>query len=624
MKSVEYLNYNMKIEGNILLIYVDLFCGAGGTTTGVEAAELCGSKVARVIACVNHDKLAIDSHASNHPHTLHFTEDIRTMDVQRLNKHVNRIRVFYPNAALVLWASLECTNYSKAKGGQPRDADSRTLADHLDRYILELQPDFIQIENVREFMAWGEIDVNGRPLHMKKGVDYLKWRDRIKSYGYDFDYRLLDSANFGALTSRVRYFGQFAKEGFQITWPEATHSKTGIDDPRITQINAFDEKPLRKWRAVKEVLDFNDEGNSIFDRKTPLSEKTMERIWHGLIKYVAGGEKYFISKYFSGKPQSKNIPITGPAGTVKTKDGQALVKCCFIQKYNSNNYKKSSTPADINEPCPVVTTQVRMALCQAKFLISFQYNDKGHDVNEPCPTLLTKDRHAIIQPKFMTTYYGNGGVNSVDEPAPTITTKDRVNIISCDRWIDKQYSGSANHQSIDTPAGTITGNPKLDLMTCDRFLMDTNFNNHCRSIEDPSPVITANTKHHYLVNPQFKCKGSSVESPCFTLIARMDKRPPSIVTTELGEIAIQINESDSKFTAMIKEFMAHYGIIDIKMRMLKIEELKPIMGFPANYILRGSKADQKRFIGNAVETTTARKLAEATASCIHELKRVAV
>ena len=99
---------------------------------------------------------------------------------------------------------------------------------------------------------------------------------------------------------------------------------------------------------------------------------------------------------------------------------------------------------------------------------------------------------------------------------------------------------------------------------------------------------------------------------------------PSIVTVEHGEVFISVYESDSKFTMLIKEFMAYYGIIDIKMRMLKISGLKPIMGFPQNYILRGTQGDQKRFIGNAVETTTARKLAEATAMSVYELQKMAV
>ena len=154
---------------NIKLLYIDLFCGAGGTTTGVEQAELNGQACAKVIACVNHDVNAIASHQANHPDTLHFTEDIRTLDLTELTIHLNRMRVKYPNALVVLWASLECTNFSKAKGGRPRDADSRTLAEHLFRYIEQLDPDYIQIENVEEFMAmYGIIDIKMRMLNINE------------------------------------------------------------------------------------------------------------------------------------------------------------------------------------------------------------------------------------------------------------------------------------------------------------------------------------------------------------------------------------------------------------------------------------------------------------------------
>ena len=49
------------------LLYIDLFCGAGGTPTGINSARLDDKQCATVIACVNHDKNAIASHAANHP-----------------------------------------------------------------------------------------------------------------------------------------------------------------------------------------------------------------------------------------------------------------------------------------------------------------------------------------------------------------------------------------------------------------------------------------------------------------------------------------------------------------------------------------------------------------------------
>ena len=102
----------------IKLLYIDLFCGAGGTSTGVENARYEDEQCAKVVACVNHDANAIASHAANHPDALHFTEDIRTLELSPLVAHVERMKKIYPDALVVLWASLECTNFSKAKGGQ--------------------------------------------------------------------------------------------------------------------------------------------------------------------------------------------------------------------------------------------------------------------------------------------------------------------------------------------------------------------------------------------------------------------------------------------------------------------------------------------------------------------------
>ena len=90
----------------------------------------------------------------------------------------------------------------------------------------------------------------------------------------------------------------------------------------------------------------------------------------------------------------------------------------------------------------------------------------------------------------------------------------------------------------------------------------------------------------------------------------MDKMPPYLISTENG-VGIEIYDTDSKMTTKIKEFMAVYGIVDIKMRMLKIKELKLIMGFPENYVLKGTQAEQKKYIGNAVEVNMARVLCEA-------------
>lgn len=81
-------------------------------------------------------------------------------------------------------------------------------------------------------------------------------------------------------------------------------------------------------------------------------------------------------------------------------------------------------------------------------------------------------------------------------------------------------------------------------------------------------------------------------------------------------MAIEIYDADSPMTVKIKEFMALYGIVDIKVRMFRVDELLQIQGFPKDYILLGNQEDKQKFIGNAVEVNMARALCESLASAV--------
>lgn len=532
------------------LLYIDLFCGAGGTSTGVERARVNGEKCARVIACVNHDKNAIASHAANHPNALHFTEDIRTLDLLPLVNHVIKERNKYRNSKVVLWASLECTNFSKAKGGQPRDADSRTLAEHLFRYIDALQPDYIYIENVEEFMCWGDLDENGKPISRDEGRLYMQWVKNVCKRGYDFDHKLLNAANYGARTSRTRFFGIFARTGLPIVFPEATHCKGGSEPDMFSN-------GLKPWNAVRDVLELDNEGESIFTREKPLVDRTLDRIYAGLIKFVAGGKDAFFVKYNSW---SKNGKYVAPG---------------------------------LDEPCPTVTVQNRLGVAKVQFLskqFSGEPESKNISIEEPAGTITCKDHHALVEAQFLDAHYGNGFSRSIDEPAPTMTCKDRFSLVTS-RFLDMQY-GKSKPASLDDPAQTVTAVPKMRLV----------------SVEQPQ----------FLMNPAYQSKGGSINEPCFTLVARMDKTPPYMISTKQGEHVIVLYKSDSPAMIRIKEFMAIYGIVDIKMRMLNVPELKRIMGFGSDYTLIGTQTEQKKYIGNAVEVNMSRVLCEALAQRLNQ------
>lgn len=417
---------------NIPNIYwIDLFSGAGGVSTGIH---LAGSTV---LACVNHDANAIKSHAENHPNAIHYTEDIKDFAVVlKLKELVDNLRIKEPDAIIAIFAGLECTNYSKAKGGQARDADSRSLAEHMFMYLDQLKPDYFWVENVREFMSWGPLDENGKPISRQKGIDYVKWINKVKKYGFKYEARLLNSANYGAFQARERLFIQFAKKDLPISWPTQTHTKDKLKNPLF---------PMLKWNPVRDVLDLTNEGKSIFTRKKPLVDRTINIIIKGIVKAMAENESTILFKY-----------------------------------------------------------------------------------------------------------YGNGtNLNSINKPAGTITTKDRFAKVQI---IFNQYK-TGNLSSIERPLGTITTNPKAHLVS---FILNPSHGGHTTSIDKPSPVI----------------------------IARQDKSPLYI----------------------IRALMDIHGIVDVKMRMLSINELKQIQGFPIDYKLIGTQTEQKKFIGNAVEVNQAKAI----------------
>jgi DNA (cytosine-5)-methyltransferase 1 len=606
-----------------IFLIVDLFCGAGGTTTGFTQAAIEGNEVAKVIACVNHDPKAIESHWLNHPEVTHFEEDIRTLDLTNLIKLATHYREIYPNAFLVLWASLECTNFSKAKGGLPRDADSRTLADHLFRYIEALEPDYIQIENVVEFMSWGPLDENGKPLSRRNGSDWMRWRKTIcDKYNYVDEWKELNSANFGAYTSRNRLFGCFAKPWLHVCFPQPTHAK----EP--SKLSMYGD--LQKWKPVKDVLNFSDEGESIFTRNKSLSDKTLERIYAGLVKYIAKGDTAFISKYFSGRPAGKVNSVNAPASTVTTFGGQTLVQPISILKYDSTDKKGNHYPPSLDNPCPVIIAQSRLGLVQGEFLLDNQWSTRNgiaaKSLDKPCHTLLANASPPyLVSPEFIAAYYGNGNnVSSVDNPAPTIPTKDRCALIQPEFFIDKQYGGSEkNHQSIEQPAGALLSEPKMNLVEAVPFILNKNSSTApSTSIETPSPTLTS--RQHYLINPSWGGNPGSVDEPCCVVVARQDKAPLYFVQVEKGPVSIAVFEGDSEIMIRIKQFMAAFCLVDIKMRMLRVHELLKIQGFPNDYKLSGNQSDQKKFIGNSVVPHVVKAWCEAMAARIIESNKTKV
>lgn len=195
-------------------LIIDCFAGGGGASVGIEMALGRPVDIA-----INHDPDAILMHKTNHPGTLHLTEDIFKVDLQKYvrNQHV-----------ALMWASPDCTSHSKAKGGQPRKQGLRILPWAVYKHAKAILPDVIIMENVEEIQQWGPLDEKGHLIKERVGEDYRKFISAMECIGYEFDSRELVAADYGAPTTRKRWYAVFRRDGKQIVWPKPTHNRLGV------------------------------------------------------------------------------------------------------------------------------------------------------------------------------------------------------------------------------------------------------------------------------------------------------------------------------------------------------------------------------------------------------------
>ena len=364
---------------------IDGFAGGGGASCGLKMAGV------EVTIAINHDPAAIRMHTVNHPQTLHLTEDIFRVD---LSKYID------PDDCVdVMWASPDCTSHSKAKGGQPRELGLRILPWAVFRLCKQIRdvtgqlPSMLFMENVEEIQEWGPLDKGGHPIPEKKGREYRRFIRAMKKLGFKFDSRVLVAADYGAPTTRKRWYAVFRSDGKPIRWPDPTHAK----EPG----GLF---PLKPWVPVSTCLDFKDLGKSIFEREKPLAEATLKRIANGIRKFVAGNpHPYFLT------------------------EEQALP---FLIQYHTETTSGDVRGQTVDEPLKTIDTSNRYALVSV-FITKFYKTGTGQEVTEPLHTITTSAGHFGLVSVFLIKYYGTeAGGHSVTEPLATITTKDRFGMVS--------------------------------------------------------------------------------------------------------------------------------------------------------------------------------------------------
>ena len=550
-------------------LIIDCFAGGGGASVGIEMA--LGRQVD---IAVNHDPDAILIHKTNHPDTIHLTEDIFKVDLKKYVKE---------NHVALMWASPDCTSHSKAKGGKPRERGLRILPWAVYKHAKEILPDVIIMENVEEIQQWGPLDKDGYPIKERKGEEYQRFIKKMQCLGYDFDCRELVAADYGAPTTRKRWYAIFRRDGKDIVWPEPTHSKGG-------------ENGLKPWEPIYKYLDLTDLGKSIFGRKKPLAKNTMKRIARGLEKFVFNCPEPFIVQVNHSGDGFRGQSIYEPIPTITQKHGFGTVTPVMtpiIDKAYGGNY--TGCGSRIDEPLHTITTVDHNRLITpviAPYMFRNNTGAPGSNVKDPMLTITTGGHHGVISP-YIIQYHSetkDGEVRgqAIKEPLKTIDTSNRYGAVAA--YLMKFYN-TCTGKSMNEPIHTITTSPghfgQISVLTVK--LEDLLQSGVSEEVAQKCTWVS-----EFIIDYYGCGNGQTINNPLHTIVTK------------------------DKF-ALITVLGNEYAILDIFLRMLKAEpELKLGQGFPEDYVIdhdyTGKSypvSKQVERIGNSVVPIMAQKLVEA-------------
>lgn len=312
----------------------DLFCGAGGASTGLVNAALAVGQPIREMVAVNHWKRAVDTHKLNHPWANVLCDSVARVDPRKylLGKKI-KLGVAGPS----------CLHFSQAAGGRPVNDQERSHALDVVRWARLTEPENLLVENVPNFAGWGPLrpkcdKKTGEPLYCPKtgeplmepdparrGEFFREFIASLKRQGYNVDWRILCAAHYGDATTRRRLFVQ-ARRG-RISWPDPTHR---LEDEQADLFGL----PLA--RTAREIIDWNlPPGESIFTRKKPLAPATMARVMEGMKRFAPF--PFIIPQLSCARPRHLDEPMNTITGTGT---GNALIQP-FLIRYNDDRRVQS-------------------------------------------------------------------------------------------------------------------------------------------------------------------------------------------------------------------------------------------------------------------------------------------
>ena len=552
----------------------DLFCGAGGWGEGARELGI------HVDFAVNHDPVAIAAHRTNNPGCRHHQGDAwrtRPRDV------------IGPRTKLgLLLASAACTTHSRARGSAPISKRVHMLGWCIARWMEEVQPRIVLIENVPEWRDWGPTieRPEGRGGRVqdpaRKGQHFRRWWRYCKSLGYAMEMRVLDAPDYGAASRRRRLFIIARRDGQPIVWPEKTHGsgqeKESADSRGSRRNNRARESvrsgpgaaevhvrrggrnphvggrgcpPREPYRTAAECIDWSDLGTSIFDRPRPLRPKTLARIVEGVRRFVLNDPQPFVLRVTQSHAPGGGwhvYPADGPMPTQTTRQDLAVATPVVCP---AGGPKRQ--PERVDQPYHTVL--VREDCGVATPILAPQNSDVfGQRPDAPAPTVTTKGHQALVSALLMnnTTHHTGGRVDGL---VPTVTTGGQAGLVA-PVMAYLNHGGKQNGRA-DEPLRTVVGGGNHAMLVAALMMEYYGNSTSCRRPDGSLGAVTTLDRH--------------------------------------GLVCCLIDGQE-------------FVVIDILFRMLRPLELAKAMGFRADYAWPKTQRDTVRLIGNAVSPPQARAL----------------
>ncbi|MEV4767758.1 DNA cytosine methyltransferase [Micromonospora humida] len=444
-----------------MLTITDLFCGAGGSSSG--AIQVPG---VRVRMAANHWALAIETHNTNHPDTDHAAVDLHQEDPR-----------YFPRTD-ILWASPECTKWSQAGGSRSKPAIEEGLfedplsddAATRSRLLMFDVLRFAEHHRYRAIVVENVVDIATQP---KYALAWQVWREQLAGLGYRFRVVSLNSMHAQAIgrpapQSRDRLYvvawrrGERAPDLARFQRPAAWCARC---DATVEAEQAW--KPGRTVGRYRQqyvyvhgacgqpvepavlpaatAIDWSLPGERIGDRAKPLAPKTVARIEAGLKRYAPP----FLTLLRSDR--ARNTSPAQPLATIVADGSNHGLIGGGMLVPAGGTWNDSAAP--VSEPFRTRTTRDTEAL-----VVPLRNNNSAKLAGvAPLDTVAAAGNHHALVMRNNTARGDHGHLSTpVSEPVRTITTAGHQSLIRWDHLLVPYYSTRATARPVSDPIGTVT------------------------------------------------------------------------------------------------------------------------------------------------------------------------